>query len=76
MTTSIPFVASKSALRVFDACKAAGRPLPQFSKDEVLDYMVTEAIVAKAGERAKQEEKAREKEEWKKAAHQPGYQPQ
>lgn len=48
------------------AYKAAGRPLPKFSEDDVLDFMVTEAVVAKyyhdqktAQEKAEEEQKRR-----------------
>lgn len=46
--------------------KEAGRPLPQFSEDDVTDFMVTEAIIIKS---LREEEEAREKVErthWKK----------
>lgn len=36
-------------------CKAAGRPWPRISDDDVIDYMIMEAVAIKIG---KQEEQA------------------
>jgi hypothetical protein len=53
-------------VRVF---KEAGRPLPRFSDDDVIDYLVTEAAVFKAAEveaaENKKAEKERARSEWK-----------
>lgn len=46
--------------RLVRVYKEAGRPLPKFSDDDVLDYMVTEAIIAKNLE---EERKAQDKAE-------------
>ena len=49
--------------------KRAGRPLPRFSDDDVLDYMVTEAVVAKSvkeqNEQIREREANQKKETWK-----------
>lgn len=59
-------------VRLLSVCKEAGRPLPTFSEDPVLDLMVTEAVVLKHGRRqselAKEAEKKRERDAWKKGA--------
>lgn len=49
-------------LRVF---KESGRPLPKFSDDDVIDYMVIEALVVKEGKEIENAEKARKRAEWK-----------
>jgi hypothetical protein len=46
-------------------CKAAGKPLPPFSDDDVIDYLVTEAIVAKSWKEDEDRQKAQKLEEWK-----------
>lgn len=49
--------------RVF---KEAGRPMPQFSSDDVIDYMVLEAVVIKARKEEEKAQKAAKINEWKK----------
>jgi hypothetical protein len=63
---SVPFVASTAALRLVRVCKEAGKPFPRFSDDDVLDYMVTEAIVVKHWDEQRKEHKRQEMREWKK----------
>lgn len=47
-------------------CKAAGRSWPVIvPDDDVLDYMVMEAVAVKAAREDKQDEKQREIERWK-----------
>jgi hypothetical protein len=52
-------------------CQASGKPLPMFSEDDVMDFMVTEAITIRALEEQRDaQEKAdaeREKRAWKNA---------
>lgn len=60
------FVASTTATRIWRVAKAAGRPWPVLCEDDVIDYMVMEAIAVKS---AKDDEKAQEqaeKKDWKK----------
>lgn len=59
-------MASTSAVRLVRVCKTAGRPLPRFSDDDVIDYMVAEAIVMREWESVKAEQKKRERDDWKK----------
>jgi hypothetical protein len=62
-------VGSSLPRRLFETCKAAGRPLPRFSDDDVLDYIVAEAVVAKSGvemqKESEQQQKQKEAAEWR-----------
>ena len=53
------------------ACKEAGRPLPTFSDDDVVDFCVTEAVILKAMEHSaenhKKAQKAAERDQFKKS---------
>ena len=51
---------------MISVCKKAGRPLPAFSSDDVIDYMVTEAIVVKWYDEQEKQQKKEEGEEFKK----------
>lgn len=66
------FVASTAAMRVYSVSRDAGRPMPEFSHDDMLNFMVTEAVVARAREEAEElEEKAdkqREVDAWRRNA--------
>lgn len=46
--------------------KAAGRPWPKLSDDDVLDYMVMEAVALKANKEDREREKEQEKKKFKK----------
>ena len=63
MTSSLPS-------RVSWVASEAGRPLPDFCEDDVMNFLVTEAVVEKAAlERAEQQESARKqakREAWRK----------
>jgi hypothetical protein len=52
--------------------KAAGKPFPDFTEDEVLNYLITEAVFIKASaeEKAAQKEAEEEakREQWKQEA--------
>lgn len=53
-------------MRLWRATKEAGRPFPRLDSDDVIDYLIVEALAAKA---AKEEEKMRQDAkiaEWKK----------
>lgn len=60
--------------------KEAGRPLPEFSEDDVVDYLVCEAVTLKAQQeleaQRKEAEKEREREQFrgshKRLAQRPG----
>lgn len=49
--------------RIWRTSKAAGRPFPRVSDDDVLDYLVAEAVAVKV---AREDEEATNKEEQKK----------
>jgi hypothetical protein len=63
-------VASPTSTRIWRTLKAAGKPFPDFTDDDVLNYLITEAVFIKATEEEavarKQAEKEREREDWKK----------
>ena len=50
---------------MFYTAKELGEPL-KFSEDEVLDFKIKEALVARAAKEAEKAEKAAERERWKK----------
>lgn len=57
---------SSASTRLLRACKEGGRPLPQFSPDDVVDFQVVEAITLKAAEeqrKANEAEKAKAQRE-------------
>ncbi len=44
----------------------SGRPLPQFSEDDVIDFMVTEAVVYRAAADQAKADKEAERKAWRK----------
>jgi hypothetical protein len=57
-------VASTTSTRIWRTCKAANRPFPQLVEDDVLDYLITEAVTLKVTKEDREEEKkARDKAE-------------
>jgi hypothetical protein len=61
-------VASTASTRLWRTCKEAGRPFPKVSEDDVIDFMVMEAVAVKVNKEDQEAQKKREKEEWKKRA--------
>lgn len=59
-------MASSLSTRMVGIYKAARRPLPTFSEDDVLDYMVMEAVIYKHFKHEEDSQKDQEKENWKK----------
>jgi hypothetical protein len=57
----VPFVKSSLCERLWAASKESGRPVPRFSDDDVVDFMVVEAMSVKisAARKKEQEETAR-----------------
>ena len=51
-------------MRMFYTAKELGEPL-KFSDDDVLDFKIKEALVARAAKEAEKAEKAAERERWK-----------
>jgi hypothetical protein len=55
-------VTSSLPSRLSWVASEAGRPLPDFCEDDVMNFLVTEAVVEKAAlERADEQEKARDR---------------
>lgn len=55
------------ASRVYWASKESGRGLPRFSEDDVVDFMVVEALVARGNAEVEKARKDAEREEFKKS---------
>lgn len=55
---------STLASRIFWTCKESGISLPQFSDDDVTNFLVTEALVTRAGYERAQANKDRERQDW------------
>lgn len=66
------FVGSDLALRVYAGSKESGKPMPRFSDDDVIDFMVTEAVILRSLEHQEEMREAAEKKqrmaEWKRGA--------
>lgn len=62
-------MASPLATRIWISHTESGRPFPVFSQDDVLDYMVMEAVTLKAltqrREAQEKQEKHQERDSWK-----------
>lgn len=59
-------MASTAATRIFRVCKETGRPFPKVSDDDVIDFMVLEAVTLKVMHEDNEEAKKQRKKEWKK----------
>jgi hypothetical protein len=63
-------VASSTSTRLWRIHKAAGRPFPQLVEDDVLDYLITEAVYLRVShqdeEFRKEAEASAERERFKK----------
>lgn len=53
------------AMRTWRVHKAARRPYPKVSDDEVVDYLVIEALALKAGKERQEAEEEAKKQAWK-----------
>ena len=53
-------------MRLWLASKAAGRPFPPLTADEVLDFMIVEALTLKEHELAQEGQEAKQRESWRK----------
>jgi hypothetical protein len=59
-------VASESSIRLWKVYRAAGRPWPVVCEDDdVIDYMVMEAVAIRAGKAEKAEQESKKREAWK-----------
>lgn len=59
------FVESKTATRLWNACKEAGRPWPTLDEDDVIDFMIMEAVAIKSRQQSKEVEQAKERKDWR-----------
>lgn len=62
----VSFVGSTAATRMWRVFKAAGRPWPRLDEDDVIDYMIMEAVCLKVNKDDENQEKEQEKKEWMK----------
>ena len=58
------FVASKTATRLWQVHKESGRPWPVLDEDDVIDFMVMEAIAVKARKEEETAQKQAERKKW------------
>ena len=58
-------MASTASTRFWRVNRAAGRPIPRLDDDDVIDFMVLEAIALKVRHEEAEAEKEQEKKEWK-----------
>lgn len=61
-------MASSAATRIWRVCKESGRPFPRLSEDDVIDYMIVEAVILKAGQEEQEMAKQQSISEWKSRA--------
>lgn len=52
-------------MRLWRVCKQAGRPWPTLDDDDVIDYLVMEAVAVKASEIEREAEKEQEVDKWR-----------
>lgn len=57
-------MASPTSTRMWRAYQAAGRPWPKLDDDEVIDYMILEAVAVKAKQEEREAEKQAEIQRW------------
>lgn len=57
---------SKTATRLWQVYKEAGRPWPQLDDDDVIDFMIMESVAVAAARGKQEEEKAVERKNWRK----------
>lgn len=61
-------MAGNTATRLWRVSKESGRPFPRLSEDDVIDFMITEAVALKVDREDQKAEKKHERDEWKKDA--------
>lgn len=59
-------MAGNSATRLWRVSKEAGRSFPILSEDDVIDFMITEAVALRIDKEDRNAEKKQERDEWKK----------
>ena len=64
-------MASESSIRLWRVCKEANRPWPVIcSEDDVLDYMIMEAVFLRVRRQDERDQQAHKVSEWKETAKQ------
>lgn len=58
-------MASDLALRLYTVATELGEALPRFSRDDVLDFQIREALVLRGLKHKAEQAKKREREQWK-----------
>jgi hypothetical protein len=53
-------------MRMYRATKAANRPFPQLDEDDVIDYLIVEALATKAATEEEKQRKQAKLDAWKK----------
>lgn len=53
-------------MRLWQTYREAGRPIPTFSDDDVLDYMVVEALMVKMADEKRKEQDKQKRDQWRK----------
>lgn len=61
------FVGSQASRRLWQTFREAGRPLPAFSDDDVVDYMVMEAVMVGVAQDEADREDAKKRENFRKS---------
>lgn len=59
-------MAGNTATRLWRVCKEAGRPFPNLDEDDVIDFMITEAVALKVDKEDAAAQKKEETKNWKK----------
>lgn len=59
-------MASNTSTRMWRAHKESGRPWPIMDEDEVVDYLILEAVASKAAQEEIEHHEAVKKDNWKK----------
>lgn len=65
MLNGASFVDSTTAMRLWRVSKQAGRPWPVLDSDDVIDFMVMEAVALKVMQHDAEEAKKQEQKNWK-----------
>ena len=58
-------MAGSTATRLWRVCKEAGRPFPSLDEDDVIDFMITEAVALKVDKEDAAAQKKAEVKDWK-----------
>lgn len=62
----MPFVESDLSMRMWRAYKQAGKPFPKLDSDDVVDYLIMEALATKSAKEDTEARRQAEIETWRK----------